>query len=74
MQKLIVKHLIIHNKSIVYHPQCKGQSDSSNKILINIIKKIIKVNKTNWDRKLERAFKTSYKAANGMTPFIWHMD
>lgn len=72
IQELTDQHLIIHKKSTVYHPQCNGQAESSNKILINTLKKILKANKRDWDKKLGSAlwaFRTSYKVTTGMAPF-----
>lgn len=31
VQELTTKHMIIHMKSYVYHPQCNGQAESTNK-------------------------------------------
>ena len=72
MKELTSKHLIIHKKSSVYHPQCNGQAESTNKILVKTLKKIVQTNKRDWDKKLDSALwasKTSYKVTTGMTPF-----
>ena len=72
MKELTSRHLIIHKKSSVYHPQCNGQAESTNKILVKALKKIVGANKTGWDRKLDSvlwAFRTSFKVTTRMTPF-----
>ena len=40
---------------MAYYPQGNGLVESSNKILINIIKKILEENKKNWHKKLINA-------------------
>ena len=64
--------MILHKKSTPYHPQANGQVESSNKILVKIIKKIVQDNKADWDQKLDSAlylFRTTFKVTTGMTPF-----
>ena len=39
MEELTTKHMIIHKKSSTYHPQCNGQAESTNKILVKTLKK-----------------------------------
>ena len=70
--ELVARHLIIHKKSTVYYPQANGQVESSNKVLLAILKKLVNENRTDWDEKLYSAlwaFRTSYKVATGFTPF-----
>ena len=72
IKELTTKHMIIHKKSSTYHPQCNGQAESTNKILVKTLKKIVEGNKRDWDRKLNSAlwaYRTSYKVTTGMTPF-----
>ena len=64
--------MILHKKSTVYYPQANGQAESTNKILIRIIRKVVSKNKTDWNEKLDSAlwaFRTAFKVATGMTPF-----
>ena len=64
--------MIMHKKSSTYHPQANGQVESSNKVLIRILKKIVSENTSDWDQKLDSAlwsFKTAYKVTTNMTPF-----
>jgi len=44
---------LVHSSS--YYPQGNGLAESSNKILIRIIKKLLEDNKKNWDSKLKYA-------------------
>ena len=72
MEELTTKHMIIHKKSSTYHPQCNGQAESTNKILIKTLKKIVEGHKKDWDKKLNSAlwaYRTSFKVTTGMTPF-----
>lgn len=66
-------YMISHKKSSVYYPQANGQAESSNKILMKILRRTVSDNKKDWDQKLNSAlwaFRTSYKVSTGMTPFI----
>ncbi len=72
IEELTSKHMILHKKSTPYHPQANGQAESSNKVLLRILKKIVSENKKDWDDKLDSAlwsFRTAFKVATGMTPF-----
>eukprot|EP00253_Pinus_taeda_P003715 PITA_03715 len=58
--------------SIAYYPQGNGLVESSNKSLINIIKKLLEENKKNWHRKLTNALwedRLSTKKSIGMSPY-----
>jgi len=58
--------------STAYYPQGNGLAKSSNKSLINIIKKVLEENKKNWHRKLTNALwadKLSTKRSIGMSPY-----
>lgn len=63
---------IIMSYSSPYHPQGNAQAKSSNKSLLNIIKKILEENKRSWDQKLRLALwddKVTVKKAIGTSPF-----
>ena len=48
------------------------KAESSNKILVKIIKKLVQDNKSGWDKKLDSALcssRTAFKVTTGMTPF-----
>eukprot|EP00253_Pinus_taeda_P002932 PITA_02932 len=58
--------------STAYYPQGNGLAESSKKILINIIKKVLEENKKNWHRKLTNALwadRLSTKRSIGMSPY-----
>ena len=42
---------LVHSTS--YYPQGNGLAESSNKILVRIIKKLLETNKKSWDSKLK---------------------
>eukprot|EP00253_Pinus_taeda_P026370 PITA_26370 len=58
--------------STTYYPQGNGLAESSNKSLINIIKKVLEENKKNWHMKLTNALwadRLSTKRSIGMSPY-----
>ena len=58
--------------STAYCPQGNGLAESSNKSLINIIKKVLEENKKNWHKKLVNALwadRLSTKRSIGMSPY-----
>jgi len=58
--------------STAYYPQGNGLAESSNKSLINIIKKVLEESKKNWHKKLVNALwadKLSTKRSIGMSPY-----
>ena len=58
--------------STAYHPQGNGLAESSNKYLVNIIKKLLEINKKSWHKKLFNvlwADQVSQKKSIGMSPF-----
>ena len=66
------KFMISHRKSTPYYPRANGQAESTNKILVAILTKIVGVKRTDWGTKLSAAlwaYRTSYKVATGCTPF-----
>ena len=66
------KYHISLNHSIAYYLQGNGLAESSNKILVRIIKNLLKDNKRSWHTKLKYALwadKISTKRAIGMSPF-----
>ncbi|MCO5614966.1 hypothetical protein L7F22_069252 [Adiantum nelumboides] len=72
IQELTKTHMILHKKSTPYHPQANKQAESSNKILVKILKKIVQEDHKDWDLKLDSAlwsFRTTFKVTTRMTPF-----
>eukprot|EP00253_Pinus_taeda_P008782 PITA_08782 len=66
------KYKIILGHSTAYHPQGNGLAESSNKSLVNIIKKLLEINKKSWHKKLVNAlwaYRVSQKKSIGMSPF-----
>eukprot|EP00253_Pinus_taeda_P009323 PITA_09323 len=66
------KYHITLGHSTTYYPQGNGLAKSSNKSLINIIKKLLEENKKNWHRKLTNALwadRLSTKKSIGMSPY-----
>ena len=55
MVKFYKDYNIILSHSIVYYPQGNGLVESSNKILVRIIKKLLQDNKKAWHNKLKYA-------------------
>ena len=66
------KYQITLGHSTAYHPQGNGLAESSNKSLVNIIKKLLEMNKKSWHKKLVNALwadRVSQKKSIGMSPF-----
>eukprot|EP00253_Pinus_taeda_P019729 PITA_19729 len=66
------KYHITLGHSTAYYPQGNGLVESSNKSLINIIKKLLEENKKNWYKKLTNALwvdRLSTKKSIGMSPY-----
>eukprot|EP00253_Pinus_taeda_P003068 PITA_03068 len=66
------KYHITLGHSIAYYPQGNGLAKSSNKSLINIIKKILEENKKNWHNKLVNALwanRLTIKRSIGTSPY-----
>ncbi|CAL2224586.1 unnamed protein product [Prunus armeniaca] len=59
-------------QSTPYYAQANGQVESSNKVIINIIRKMLEKNQKQWYEKLSEtlwAYRTSKREATGMTPY-----
>eukprot|EP00253_Pinus_taeda_P002549 PITA_02549 len=66
------KYQIILGHSISYHPEGNGLAESSNKSLVNIIKKLLETNKKSWHKRLVNALWAdwfSQKKSIGTSPF-----
>jgi transposase InsO family protein len=55
MSSFCFKYGIILSHASDYYPQGNGQAESSNKILLTIVKKIVGENKKSWDSKIKHA-------------------
>ncbi|CAL8988514.1 unnamed protein product [Prunus brigantina] len=59
-------------QSTPYYAQANGHAESSNKVIINIIRKMLEKNPKQWHEKLSEtlwAYRTSKREATGMTPY-----
>ncbi|KAI5313602.1 hypothetical protein L3X38_042778 [Prunus dulcis] len=59
-------------QSTPYYAQANGQAESSNKVVINIIRKMLEKNPKQWHEKISEtlwAYRTSKREATGMTPY-----
>ena len=66
------KYHITLGHSTAYYPQGNGLAKSSNKSLINIIKKLLEENKKNWHKKLANALwadRLTTKRSIGTSPY-----
>eukprot|EP00253_Pinus_taeda_P024991 PITA_24991 len=66
------KYHIILGHSTAYHPQGNGLVESSKKSLVNIIKKLLEMNKKSWHKRLVNvlwADQVSQKKSIGTSPF-----
>jgi len=66
------KYKITLGKSTSYYPQGNGLAESSNKSLVNIIKKLLETNKKGWHKNLVNALWVdimSQKKSIGMSTF-----
>ncbi|KAM1669282.1 hypothetical protein ACFX2K_043421 [Malus domestica] len=72
VEEFASKYKIKMVQSNPYYPQSNGQAESSNKILVNIIKKMVIESPENWHEKLGNtlwAYRTSKSAGTGTTPY-----
>ena len=82
VESLTTFYVVVHKKSTPYYPQAHGLTESTNKMLQNILKKNVNENQTDWDTKLQIAlwaywiaYKTSvrstlFRLAFGLEAFI----
>lgn len=65
--------MVIHRKSTPYHPQANGgQAESTDKILCNVLTKIVENSRTDWELKLHLAiwaYHVAFKTTLNTTPF-----
>ncbi|MCO5574366.1 hypothetical protein L7F22_028149 [Adiantum nelumboides] len=72
IENLLNEFMVIHRKSAPYHPQANGQAESTNKILVTVLTKIVSESRADWDQKLHSAlcaYRVAYKTSIGTTPF-----
>ena len=73
------KYHITLSHPTAYYPQGNGLAESSNKILVNIIKKLLEDNKKTWNKKLVNAIwadKLTTKKSTSTSPYqlVYGMD
>ncbi|MCO5561815.1 hypothetical protein L7F22_015439 [Adiantum nelumboides] len=72
IEQLLDEFMVIHRKSTPYHPQAKDQAESTNKILVTVLTKIVSESRADWDQKLHSAlwaYRVAYKTSIDTTPF-----
>ena len=72
VRDLIEKYKIKHRKSTPYHPQANGQVESTNKVLENIMTKIVQLNRRDWSEKLKDAlwaYRITWKNTTSFSPY-----
>ena len=72
MVEFCYKYHITLGHSAAYYPQGNGLAESSNKILVNIIKKLLEQNQKAWHGKLVHALwadRLTTKKSSGMSPY-----
>ncbi|XP_050214260.1 uncharacterized protein LOC126665485 [Mercurialis annua] len=73
MQEFATDYGIKLLTSAPYYAQANGQAESSNKIIINIVQKMLEENPRDWHRILLEAlwaYRTSRRIATGVSPFM----
>ncbi|CAN6543483.1 unnamed protein product [Malus baccata var. baccata] len=72
VEEFASKYKIKMIQSSPYYPQSNGQAEASNKILVNIIKRMVIDSPEKWHAKLGNtlwAYRTSKRAGTGTTPY-----
>ncbi|KAL3680009.1 hypothetical protein R1sor_022965 [Riccia sorocarpa] len=72
IEELVNHYQVKHRFSTQYYPQCNGQAESTNKILIVVLRKLVERHPMNWDASVPSvlwAMRTAYKATTNHTPF-----
>ena len=72
VESLTTFYVVVHKQSTLYYLQANELAESTNKMLQNIMRKIVNENRTDWDTKLHSAlwaYRTMYKTSIRTTPF-----
>ena len=67
-----VKFMVIHKRSMPYHPQTNGLAESMNKTLYIELTKVVSSSRSNWENRLHGVlwvYRIAYKIVMGATPF-----
>ncbi|GKD06013.1 reverse transcriptase domain-containing protein [Tanacetum coccineum] len=70
--KVMLKYVVTHHLSTVYHPQTSVQVEVSNRGLKRILERTVGENHASWSDKLDDAlwaFRTAFKTPIGCTPY-----
>jgi hypothetical protein len=68
----VQEFMITHHKSTTYYPHGNGQANSTNKMLKQVLIKLMNVNRNDWDVMLPIAlwaYRTAYKVSTQHTPY-----
>ena len=72
IQVLTEHFLLRHTTSTTYYPQGNDQVESTNKVIVTMLQKLVNDNRTDWDIQLYTvlfSYRTAYKVATGHSPF-----
>jgi hypothetical protein len=70
---IVKQHQIQHRLTTPYNPKANGLTEKANGLVCTILKKIVEVHKTDWDRKLQsavHAYNTNEKGTTGKSPYF----
>jgi hypothetical protein len=73
ISNLTTRYDIKHRKTTPYNPKANGLTERVNKIVGNILTKVVSAHKTDWDEKLYSAvyaYNTSHKITTGRSPYF----
>ena len=72
IRAIVEQHQMRHRLTTPYNPKANGLTEKANGLVVAILKKIIEVHKTDWDRKLQsavHAYNTKIKQTTGKSPY-----
>ena len=71
--QVLTKHFLLRQTtSTIYYPQGNGQAESTNKVIVTMLQKLVNDNCTNWDIQLYTvlfSYRTAYKVPTGHSCF-----
>ena len=71
--QVFTEHFLLrHTTSTTYYLQGNGQAESTNKVIVKMLQKLVNDNRTDWDIQLYTvlfSYQTAYKVAMGHSPF-----
>ena len=70
---VLTEHFLLrYITSTTYYPQGNGQAESTNKVIVKMLQKLVNDNRTDWDIQLYTvlfSYRTTYKVAMSHSPF-----